>query len=360
MRLAHRRGYYAPAGKDMKYRIFYPLAAICFFAMACPSLPAFSASQTSKDEQKLSPKKEDRRKPVDDDQVIKLGTQLITVPFNVTDKENRFINDLTKDDIEILEDNKPQEISSYERQTDMALTIAMLIDISGSMEQVLPEEVSAGKRFFEKILRPRKDLGAVVTFEHESVLVQDLTSNVERLKHALDGVRVPVIPTRHPGGRGTPPINGDYDIGSTAMYDSIYATSADLLSPEAGRRVIILLTDGVDTSSQVKMKDAIERAWKSEIILYAIGIGFDDVNEGTLKRIAKETGGRAFFPRDEEDLDIAYRQIEEDLRAQNLLTYQPTNDANDGSFRTIQVRIKNRKDLTVRHRRGYFAKKNGV
>jgi Ca-activated chloride channel family protein len=284
------------------------------------------------------------------------------VPFNVTDKQNRYINDLTKDDIEILEDNKPQEIQSFERQTDMALTIAMLIDISGSQEFTLPNEVAAGKRFFQKVLRPKKDLAAVITFEHESVLVQNLTSNVEKLNRALDDVRVPVMTAVIPGRTGTPPINGGSNIGATAMYDCIYSVSSELLRPEAGRRVIILVTDGDDNDSRVKMKEAIERAWRNEVIIYAIGIGdrfHFNVREDVLKKVTAETGGRAYFPRNDEDLDKAYAQLEEDLRSQNILTYQSLNDARDGSFRTIQVRIKNRKDLTVRHRRGYFAKKEG-
>jgi Ca-activated chloride channel family protein len=341
-----------------------PLIAIALsVAVAFSSFSIASASQEqkSKTEQKQKEDKDKKKAEADDsqdDQVIKLGTNLVTVPFNITDKQNRFINDLTKDDIEIFEDNKPQEISSFERQTDMPLTIAMLIDISGSQQYVLPEEIIAGKRFYERVLR-KKDLGAVITFESESVLVQDLTSNVEKLKRALDDVRVPVNAAVIPGRTGTPPINGGSNTGSTAMFDSVYSASADLLNREAGRRVIILVTDGYDTSSRVKMKEAIERTWRSEIIVYSIGIGFSSINQGDLKKISTETGGRAFFPRNGEDLEKAYNQIEEDLRSQNLLAYQSNNDARDGSFRTIQVRVKNRKDLTVRHRRGYFAKKEG-
>jgi VWFA-related protein len=322
---------------------------------------SLSISSANQEQRKPAQQKQDEKnkkksdEAPQDDQVIKLGAQLVTVPFNVTDKQNRFINDLTKDDIEILEDNKPQEIFSFERQTDMALTIAMLIDISGSQQWTLPDEVLAGKKFFDKVLR-KKDLGAVITFEHDSVLVQDLTSNVERLKRALDEVRVPYMTAPIPGRTGTPPINGGSNVGSTAMFDSIYSASADLLAREAGRRVIILVTDGEDTSSHVKMREAIERTWRNEIIVYSIGIGGPmGVNQGDLKKISSETGGRAFFPHNGEDLEKAYNQIEEDLRSQNVLAYQSLNEAHDGSFRTIQVRVKNRKDLTVRHRRGYFA-----
>ena len=290
-----------------------------------------------------------------DEQVVTLGTQLVTVPFNVTDKKNRYINDLSKEDIEVLEDTKGQQVFSFERQTDLPITIAMLIDISGSQEYTLPEERAAGQRFFRRVLRPKKDLAAVVTFEHESVLVQNLTSDVEKLHRALDDVRLPAQSATIGRPGSTPPIN-DSGVGSTAMFDSIYSVSTDLLRREAGRRVIILVTDGADTSSSVKMREAIERTWRSEIIVYSIGIGGPGgVDTGTLRKIASETGGRAFFPRNEEDLDKAYAQIDEDLRSQYILAYTPANGAKDGSFRTIQVKVKNHGDLTVRHRRGYFA-----
>jgi VWFA-related protein len=188
--------------------------------------------------------------------------------------------------------------------------------------------------------------------------VQDLTSDLGKLLAALDEVRVPAEMATVRAG-GTPPINNS-GIGSTAMNDSIYSISGDLLRREAGRRVIILVTDGQDTSSSVKLKEAIERTWRNEIIVYSIGIGdpaFDGVDKGVLKKIAAETGGRAFFPRNEEDLDKAFAQIDEDLRSQYIISYEPTNVAKDGSFRTIQMKVKNRKDLTVRHRRGYFAPK---
>ena len=332
-------------------RIFF-IAAVA----AAVLLVSLAVAQTQKPKSQPADKKPAEQEG-QEEQAIKLGTQLVTVPFNVTDKKNRYINDLSKDDIEILEDTKPQQVFSFERQTDLPITIAMLIDISGSQEFTLPEEKAAGQRFFRRVLRPRKDLGAVVTFEHESILVQDLTSDVEKLHRALDDVRLPAetATMRRPGG--TPPINNS-GVGSTAMFDSIYSVSSDLLRREAGRRVIILVTDGEDTSSSVKMREAIERTWRSEIIVYSIGIGGPmGVDSGTLKKIAAETGGRAFFPHNEEDLDKAYAQIDEDLRSQYILAYTPNNGSRDGSFRTIQVKVKNHGDLTVRHRRGYFAPK---
>jgi len=336
-------------------RTLFIAAIMAVIAFAPVSM---SVAQTSKSKSNTQQKNKTPEEDVDkqDEQTLKLGTQLVTVPFNVTDKNNAYINNLSKDDIEVLEDNKPQQVFSFERQTDLPITIAMLIDISGSQQWTLPEEVSAGKTFFRRVLRPRKDLAAVVTFEHESVLVQNLTSDLDRLTRALDDVRIPAeVMTVRRGG--TPPINNS-GVGSTALYDSVYSVSSDLLRREAGRRVIILVTDGEDTSSSLKLRDAIERTWRSEIIVYSIGIGGPmGVDSGTLKKIASETGGRAFFPKNESDLDKAYAQIDEDLRSQYILAYTPTNGARDGSFRTIQVKVKTRNDLTVRFRRGYFAPK---
>lgn len=334
------------------------LAKVFFIAAIAATLTlaplTLSVAQTEK--QKPKPGKPAEEEGKQDDQVVRLGTQLVTVPFNVTDKKNRYINDLAKDDIEILEDNKPQQLFSFERQTDLPITIAMLIDISGSQQYTLGEEISAGKTFFRKVLRPRKDLAAIVTFEHESVLEQNLTSDIDKLMRALDGVRIPAESVSMRRG-GTPPINNS-GVGSTALYDSVYSVSGDLLRREAGRRVIILVTDGEDTSSSIKLREAIERTWRSEIIVYSVGIGGPmGVDQGTLKKLAAETGGRAFFPRNERDLDEAYAQIDEDLRSQYILAYTPSNGAHDGSFRTIQVKVKNHTDLTVRFRRGYFAPK---
>lgn len=334
------------------------LAKVFFIAAIAATLTlaplTLSVAQTEK--QKPKPGKPAEEEGKQEDQVVRLGTQLVTVPFNVTDKKNRYINDLAKDDIEILEDNKPQQLFSFERQTDLPITIAMLIDISGSQQYTLSEEISAGKTFFRKVLRPKKDLAAIVTFEHESVLEQNLTSDIDKLLRALDGVRIPAESVSMRRG-GTPPINNS-GVGSTALYDSVYSVSSDLLRREAGRRVIILVTDGEDTSSSIKLRDAIERTWRSEIIVYSVGIGGPmGVDQGTLKKLAAETGGRAFFPRNERDLDEAYAQIDEDLRSQYILAYTPSNGARDGSFRTIQVKVKNHADLTVRFRRGYFAPK---
>lgn len=339
------------------------LIVVCLAGFASFSFATARQTQTEKPAGQTGGQQDKNKKPPtgDDDQAIKLGTDLVTVPFSVTDKRNAYINDLKKDDIEILEDGKPQKLFSFERQTDLPITIAMLIDISGSENNTLIYEKSAGARFFTKVIRPEKDLAAIVTFESEAVLVQDLTSNVPKLQSSLQTVRPAAINAQSGSVTGTPPIIAS-NAGSTALYDAVYSVANDLLKREAGRRVIILITDGVDTSSQLKLRDAIQSAWRSEVLVYAIGIGdpgFDGIDHGVLKKVSDETGGRAYFPKSNaQDLDKAFEQIDEDLRQQYIATYEPANDSHDGSFRTIQVRVKDKKDLNVRYRRGYFAPKH--
>jgi VWFA-related protein len=161
-------------------------------------------------------------------------------------------------------------------------------------------------------------------------------------------------------GGATPPINGGSRQGGTSLWDSVVATCSDLLAREPGRKTIILLTDGVDTTSRMKIGEAIDEALRAEVVIYAIGIGdpgFGGVNEGALKKLAEATGGRAVFPRRARDLDQAFIQLEQDLRQQYLLAYEPRNEATDGSFRKIEIRLANRKEARIRHRRGYYAPK---
>ena len=299
--------------------------------------------------------------PAQDDDQVQLGTELVNVPFNVTDKKNRPITDLKREDIQVLEDGKPQPIFSFERQLDTSLTIALLVDTSGSQELTIGVEREAASRFFQKVLRPDRDLASVVTFSKEVVLEQSLTSSLPTLNKALDRARV--SPSSGLGRGGTAPTNPM--AGGTSLFDAVYLAADDVLRREAGRRVIILLTDGVDTTSSYNRTAAIESAWRSEVIIYCIGIGdryYNPVDTGVLDKLAKETGGRVFIPSSVEELDKAFVEIENDLRQQYIVSYEPTNTALDGTFRKIEVRVpeelrKDLKDLRVRHRRGYYAPK---
>jgi len=231
-------------------------------------------------------------------------------------------------------------------------------------------ELTKLNAFLESVMRPDKDEAAIVSFTGEVTLEQGLTGNIGRLRRAIDDVRF-VPPAGYIGGNvvlgGTPPISGTQQTlaGSTAIWDAIWATSNELLSDAAEhtRRAIILLTDGQDTISQVRMQEAINRALKADALIYAIGIGDRyefGIDEGALKKLTENTGGRAFFPRNERDLNEAFAQIQRDLRERYLIAYSPSNKGRDGSYRRITIEIVNpevRKDnLKLNYRPGYFAK----
>ncbi|HMJ24907.1 MAG TPA: VWA domain-containing protein [Pyrinomonadaceae bacterium] len=318
------------------------------------------------------PKKEDDV-TLPSDEVVRVDTSLTNIFFTAADKQKRFISNLKREDVRILEDGAPQEIFAFNQSVELPLSLAILIDCSGSEERTLPEEKAAARSFLESIMRPAKDEAAIVSFTGEVTLEQGLTGNVARLRRAIDQVEF-VPPSGYIGGGvvvgGTPPISGTQQTlaGSTAIWDAIWATSNELLtaSAEHQRRAIILLTDGQDTISQVRMQEAIERAVKVDALIYAIGIGdrFQfGINEGALKKITEGTGGRAYFPRNERELRDAFAQIERELREQYLIAYSPSNKARDGSYRRVTIEITNpdlRKDnLRLTYRPGYFAKTPG-
>jgi VWFA-related protein len=320
-----------------------------------------------------TPPKQNEDMTLPSDDVVRVDTSLTNVFFTAADKQKRFISNLKREDVRILEDGAPQQIFTFQQSVELPLSLAILIDCSGSEERTLPEEKAAARSFLESIMRPAKDEAAVISFTGEVTLEQGLTGNVARLRRAIDQVEF-VPPSGYIGGGvvvgGTPPISGTQQTlaGSTAIWDAIWATSNELLtdSAEHQRRAIILLTDGQDTISQVHMQDAISRALKADALIYAIGIGDRyefGINEGALKKVTDSTGGRAYFPRNERELRDAFAQIERELREQYLIAYSPSNKARDGSYRRVTIEIVNpefrRDNLRLTYRPGYFAKTPG-
>jgi Ca-activated chloride channel family protein len=308
--------------------------------------------------------------PQDSDEVVKVETNLTNIFFTAADKNKRFITDLKAEDIRVFEDGQQQEIFTFQQNIDLPLSLAILIDTSASEERTLPDEKEAARAFLENVLRPYRDEAAVVSFTGETTLEQGFSGNIDRLRRAIDRVEF-VPPSGYIGGgvvvNGTPPISGTNQslAGSTAIWDAVWATSEELISSSAEhtRRAIILLTDGDDTSSRMKMHDAIDRALKADALIYAIGIGDRytfNVNEGALRKIAEQTGGRAYFPRHERDLRDAFAQIQRDLREQYLVAYSPSNKSRDGSYRKIEIQLVNpalkQQNLKLNYRAGYFAK----
>jgi Ca-activated chloride channel homolog len=307
--------------------------------------------------------------PMESDEVVRVETNLTNIFFTAADRNKRFISDLKKEDIRVLEDGQPQEIFTFQRNIDLPLSIAILLDTSISEQRTLPDEKAAAQAFLEAVMRTQKDEAAILSFTGDVTLEQGFTGNMDRLRRAIDRVEF-VAPSGYIGGGvvvGTPPISDvSRDLaGSTAIWDAVWVCAHDLMtdSAENTRRAIILLTDGVDTSSRLKMHEAIERAQKADVFIYAIGIGDSyegGVEMGSLRKIAELTGGRAYFPQSEKELRSAFAQIQRDLREQYLLAYSPSNKARDGSYRKIQIEVVDpelrKQNPKLNYRPGYFAR----
>ena len=305
----------------------------------------------------------------DEDEVVKIDTEVVNVLFTAQDRNRRLVTDLKQADVKILENGQVQEITAFAKQVDLPLSLAILIDTSISQERTLPEEKAAAISFLESVVRPLKDEVSIISFTGESTLEQGMTNNLTRLRRAVDRVQF-VAPSGYIGGgviAGTPPASGDNQMtaGSTAIWDSIWVTADEVLgpAPEKTRRAIILLSDGVNTSGRKKLDDAVQAALRSEAVIYAVGVGdnfYGGVDRGSMNKIAEKTGGRAYFPRDERELREAFKQIEEEMRSQYLIAYEPSNQTSDGTFRKIEIQLANtqmQKDkVKVTHRQGYFAK----
>ncbi len=308
--------------------------------------------------------------PAEDDEVLKIDSELVNLLFVAQDKDRRLLTTLKREDIRILEDGLPQEIFTFQRQIDLPLSLAILIDVSASQERTLPEEKMAAKSFVQDVVRPEKDEVSIISFTGEATLEQSLTSNLGRLGRAIDRVQF-VPPSGYIGGGvvvpGTPPISGGNQAvaGSTAIWDAIWVTAEEILgeSPDKTRRAIILLSDGVNTYGDKKLDDAVQAALKAEAVIYSIGVGdnfYGGVDEGNLRKVSERTGGRAFFPKDENELRRAFVQIQIEMRSQYLIAYEPSNPKKDGSYRKVEVQITNselsKQKVKVTHRQGYFAK----
>jgi Ca-activated chloride channel family protein len=292
------------------------------------------------------------------DDTLRLKTELVNVFFSAYDRNNRVVSDIRPEEVSVLEDGRPQPIFTFKHEADLPINIALLIDLSGSQEYTFPQEKAAASRFLRSLIRPGKDSASILTFREEVELVQGPTSNIDTLDRSLEEIEF----SRRFGASAA-------RWSATALYDAIYIAVDEVLGPlpvasgedQTARRAIILMTDGVDNASSRKLDEAIDRAWRSGVIVYAIGIGdrfrFEGVRDSVLIRIAEETGGRAYFPQGPEDLLSSIRQIENELRSQYLVAYDPSSSARDGRFHRIEVRINSRPDVRVVHRRGYYAPK---
>jgi Ca-activated chloride channel family protein len=273
---------------------------------------------------------------------IKTTVNEVRVVFTVTDRHGRYIKDLKKNEIKIIDDQRPAEVRSFGSETDLPLQVGLLVDASNSVRDRFKFEQDAAIEFLNSIIRPRYDKAFIVGFDATPEVTQDFTDDTESLS---TGVRM----LRAGGG--------------TAMYDALYFACRDKLlkQEQTGpvRRAIILLSDGEDNLSHVTREEAIEMAARAEVIVYTISTnisGMKGNGDKVLERIADATGGRSFFPFQMREMSDAFLSIQEELRSQYAVSYKPEHFATDGRYRTIEI-LAQEKGLKVRTRKGYYAPK---
>jgi Ca-activated chloride channel family protein len=269
---------------------------------------------------------------------IRAEVALVNIVFSVTDKQDRTIPGLKAEDFLVFEDKKAQKIeyfSDLSAGNEVPLTIALLIDTSGSVKDKLEFEKQTAAEFLETVLRKNKDLALLIQFDSEVNLVHDFSNDAQTLIGALDALAAG---------------------NSTSLYDAIYLAVEEKLRHETGRRIIVAITDREDTSSKLRKEEAIESAQKSDVLIYGIGVRSElGTNFGVLKKFAEETGGTFFSPRAKlPAIREAFQAIGRDIKGQYSLAYRSTNQLRDGSFRAIEIRSKVN-GLRIRARKGYYA-----
>jgi Ca-activated chloride channel family protein len=309
--------------------------------------------------------------PSDDDDIVRVNTDVTNLPFTAVDKQRRFVTSLTEGDIRVFEDGLPQQLFTFQRETNRPLAIAFLIDVSVSQQVTLSNEKAAARGFIEKAIQSKKDQVALIPFTGLAFLEQPMTRELLSVYRVLQTIEV-AIPAYQGAGRPLtgiptgPGLPAPPDEGLTAIWDAVALTSSQVLgrTQDQRRRAIVLLTDGLDTASRVKRSYAIDQVLAAEAVVYAIGIGDpkgEGVNKGAIRELAERTGGRAFFPQKGADLEAAFTEIEKELRTQYLIAYSSTNKRRDGAYRRITVEITNpelkKVGLQLRHRPGYFARR---
>ncbi|HXP82643.1 MAG TPA: VWA domain-containing protein [Verrucomicrobiae bacterium] len=283
---------------------------------------------------------------------IRVQVNLVNLFATVRDKHKAIVTGLKQDDFQVYEDGQLQEITNFSAESNLPITLGILIDTSGSEYYMLSGEKEAGSRFLGRVLR-KGDLAMIMTFDTDVDLLADFTDDRGLLDRAINRaqINVPV------GGvivQGPLPSSGS---GGTNFYDAVYLAAHDKLSDEAGRKAIVVLTDAEDTGSKLQLGDAIEAAQRTDTVVHVLLVAADGGDQSVARRLTDDTGGRMIIVRNERNLEQAFDQISEELRSQYTIGYTPTNKKHDGSYRKIRVEMKN-KDYSVLTRRGYYAPTN--
>jgi VWFA-related protein len=291
---------------------------------------------------------------------IKVDVDVVNILCSVRNKAGGLVGNLSKDDFTLFEDGKPQTIKYFTRETDLPLTIGLLIDISGSQARLIEDERRAAYQFFSQVLR-KKDMAFLISFGPECELLQDFTNSPRLLQSALEGLHVESgVGGLHPG-----PVPTASQIRGTVLFDAVYLGASDRLQKEVGRKAMVLITDGVDQGSRLKKEAAIEAAQKADSIIYGIyyvdqaayfghmGFGLG-VSDHDLRQMSEETGGRLLRVDRKHSLNDLFSQIQEEMRSQYAIGFTSTNERKDGGFRRLEIRMKD-KTLKAQARKGYYA-----
>jgi VWFA-related protein len=299
------------------------------YAAGTATLSAYSSPSISDDDQSAS--------------VLTIRNRVdeVNVLFIATDKHGKFVRDLNQADFSILDDHKPpQSILNFRRETDLPLHLGLLIDVSGSVHGRFDFEQNAAISFLQHSIRANFDKAFIVGFNTQSQMSQDFTDNVDLLSAGVHKLQ---------------------DGGGTALYDAIYRACKDKFLKDRpdhpARKAIVVVSDGEDNQSEFTRAQAIEMAQRAEVIIYAISTDDSGLvlrGDKVLEQLAAATGGRAFFPFKMKDITHSFAAIEDELRSQYVVSYQPADFDADGRFRSIEISAL-KKDLQVRARKGYFA-----
>jgi Ca-activated chloride channel family protein len=269
----------------------------------------------------------------------------VNMLFTVTDKHGRFVTDLGRNDFEVFENKKPQTILEFTSETDLPLRLAILIDTSNSIRDRFHFQQEAATNFIHSVMR-EQDKAVVVSFDTSAELVTDLTPDTHKLENAVRNLR--------PGG-------------GTALYDAIYFSCRDKLMLDQPlykfRRAMVILSDGEDNESRYSRDQALEMAQRADSVIYTISTNISHIEtEGdkVMRYFAEQTGGVSFFPFEAKDLNQSFENVANELRHQYNLFYRPEPLTNDGQYHTVHIKVKGRKDLIVRARKGYYARRPGV
>ena len=276
---------------------------------------------------------------VEDEDIVRVSSTLVPIPASVVDASGNAITGLKLDDFELRVDGHVRPISDMTR-ADTSVKLVMLFDNSGSVFLSREFEKQAAKRFFRKVLRP-SDEAAIYSIGSDSYLAQPLTKDLARLEYTIDMFGQPS--------------------GSTSLFDAIIG-AAEYLRPHPGRRVLVIVSDGIETTSRSDFNTTLKQVLADDCQIFVVQTGlYDDANlralaaERRMEQLSSQTGGAVYIPRTTGELEAAFQNIAADLAQQYVLSYYPGTERRDGTFHVIDLRIKARKDLRVRARRGYYS-----